>query len=225
MNICTVIFDLDGTLLDTTEGVLESIMYTAKKLKFDDLPHELLLKCIGPPIQSSFIKHYGCGIEQARRATKIFREYYKKEALFKAVPYDGIYNLCQYLFINGYRMAIATYKREDYALKLLEKFHFNQYFSVIHGADNESILTKVDIINMCIDELEADRDQCVLIGDTEHDALGAEKSQINFIGVTYGFGFHSTSEVYKYKNIGTASFPLEILKFIDSNYHSYHINC
>ena len=189
MKIRNVIFDLDGTLLDTTDGILESAAYAARKLGYPELPRETMLKFIGPPIQRSFREHYGATEKQAQAAANVFRDYYKTRALLKATPYEGIYSLCETLKEHGIRMAVATYKREDYALDLLKHYGFDRYCDPMHGADNNNVLKKEDIVEMCIREMGARKGACVLIGDTEHDAAGAQKAEVPFLAVTYGFGY------------------------------------
>lgn len=207
--IRNVIFDLDGTLLDTSAGILESARYAAASLGFPELSYETLLTFVGPPTQQSFIRHYGCSAVTAQKAAEVFREYYKTTALLKAVPYEGIYSLCEELQENGIRMAVATYKREDYALKLLHHFGFDRYCSSMHGADN-NVLKKEDIVCLCREEMSAKREETVLVGDTEHDASGAQKAGISFLAVTYGFGYESAEDTLAFPSIGAADTPLEI---------------
>ena len=208
--IKNVIFDLDGTLLDTREGIIESAKYTAKELGYPELPYETMLKFIGPPIQNSFMRFYGCNESEAQYASEFFREYYKTKTLFMASPYDGIYDLCRLLKRNGIKMAVATYKREDYALELLNHFGFGEFCDPMHGADNDNVLKKEDIIRMCIDEMGASLEDSVLIGDTDNDAKGAAMAGIPFIAVTYGFGFKDEESLQTYPNIGVAGTPMEV---------------
>lgn len=209
-----ILFDLDGTLLNTTEGVLESAIFAAKQLGYPELPHETMLNFVGPPIQNSFIKYYGCDIEKAQEAANIFRQYYKDKALLKADYYEGIMDLLNQLKAAGKKIAVATYKREDYAITILQHFGIADFCDTLHGADNFNKLTKADIVNICIDELGEPKNEVILIGDTEHDAIGAEKAGVAFLGVTYGFGFKTIEDVNKYPNMGCATTPLEILKFV-----------
>ncbi|MCR5792850.1 MAG: HAD hydrolase-like protein [Lachnospiraceae bacterium] len=210
--IKNVIFDLDGTLLDTREGIIESAKYAAKVLGLPELSYETMLTFVGPPIQNSFMNHYGCDAKMAQEAANVFRDYYKREeALFLAKPYDGIFELCQCLKDEGIRMAVATYKREDYAVHLLKHFGFDRYCDPMHGADNNNVLKKSDIVRMCQEEMGAGKTDTVLIGDTENDAVGAKNADISFVAVTYGFGFQKESDVEKYPCIGLASTPMEIL--------------
>ena len=211
--IKNVVFDLDGTLLDTSEGIIESAVYAARQLGYDALPHETMLRFVGPPIQQSLMTFYGCDPETAQKGAEFFRDYYKTTALLKATAYNGIFELCSVLQKNGVNMAVATYKREDYALMLLRHFGFDQYCVSMHGADNLNVLKKEDIVRLCQQEMGAENENSVLIGDTEHDALGALKSHTPFLAVTYGFGFKSEDDI-KYPHIGTASCPMEIADII-----------
>ncbi len=214
MNIKNVIFDLDGTLLDTTEGVLESVKYAVSQLGYDLLDQETMLEFVGPPIQESFMRFYGCDIDTAQNAANIFRDYYKDVALLKAEPYDNIFELCDILKSNGIKMAVATYKREDYAIKLLKHYNFDRYCNPIHGADNNNNLRKEDIVYLCLKEMGATNENSVLVGDTVHDANGAAKAKTPFIAVTYGFGFKTTKEAEQYENIGVASNTIDIARII-----------
>ena len=209
-----ILFDLDGTLLDTTDGVLESAIYAAMQLGYPELPHEIMLKFVGPPIQNSFIKYYNCDEIKAQQAANVFRRYYKDKALLKAKYYDGIIEVLKELKTRGRKIAVATYKREDYAIVLLRHFGIAEYCDSMHGADNFNKLTKADIVNICIDEMNEPKEEVVLIGDTEHDAIGANKAGVSFLGVTYGFGFKSDADVNEFNNIGCANTPKEILNYI-----------
>lgn len=215
--IKNVIFDLDGTLLNTTEGVIESVKYTARSLGYPMLSSKKFLKFIGPPIQQSFMTYYGADRDRAQVAADTFRKYYKDTALLKAVPYEGIYELCEILQKNHIKMAVATYKREDYALTLLKHFHFQEYCNPVHGADNHNKLKKEDIIEICIEEMGGKKGETVLIGDTLNDAMAAEKAGILFIAVTYGFGLKSLEDVEAYANIGYADTPLRIVDIVLSS--------
>ena len=210
-----VLFDLDGTLLDTTEGVLESAIYAAKKLGYKELPYEQMLSFVGPPIQTSFINHYGCNAERAQEAANIFRTYYKENALFKAKLYPGMIEVLEKMKEKGVKMGVATYKREDYAISILEHFGIAPFCISMHGADHFNKLTKADIVNLCINEMTSNREDVILVGDTEHDAIGAKNAMVDFLGVTYGFGFKSVADVSVYPNIGCVHSTFDILKFVD----------
>ena len=120
MKKSAVLFDLDGTLLDTTDGVLESAMHAAVSLGREPLPHETMLRFVGPPIQESFMRYYGMDEAGAQEAANRFRCYYKENALFKAKPYPALIETLTALSGNGIVLGVATYKREDYAIQVLQ---------------------------------------------------------------------------------------------------------
>lgn len=211
----TAVFDLDGTLLDTSAGVLASVRYTIEHFGFRALTEEELRSFIGPPIQDSFAKAYGLEGDILQRIATVFRKRYKEADLLKAVPYDGIYDVFERLIDNGIKPAIATYKRQDYATEILVHFGFDKYTDIMYGADHENKLKKSDIIrNAICDAGVSDPGEAVMIGDTDNDAIGAKLLNMKFIGVTYGFGFHTTADVEKFPNIGAARTADEISRLI-----------
>ncbi len=210
------IFDVDGTLLNTTEGIVASAKYTIDKMGFKPLDDEQLLAFIGPPIQDSFAEAYHLEGEILQKIATCFRDHYKDHELFKAMPYDGIYDLLDELSGRGVKLAVATYKRQDCVETLLRHFGFDKYTSIICGADHENKLKKVDIIRQCMDALgEHDYSKAVMIGDSSNDAVGACKTGMDFIGVTYGFGFKSLPEVFELRAVGASDSPEGILQFFD----------
>ena len=201
-----VLFDLDGTLLDTSIGILESVQFTIAHLNLKSLPEKVLHRFVGPPVQDSFVREFGFSIEDAQRAADIFRNYYKNFGLLKASIYEGILDFLVFLRKEGYKVAVATYKRHDYAISLLDSFGVSTLCNVVNGADNNNVLKKSDIVLKCIEDLGIKNfNECVLIGDTDHDAVGAQQVGIDFIGVTYGFGFKSRKEIEQFKNAGYAT--------------------
>lgn len=210
-----VIFDVDGTMLDTTEGVLASVKYTIDKFGYDMLSEEQLKSFIGPPVQESFARHYGLSGDILQELATAFRDRYKDIDLLKAVPYNGIYEAFDALRENGIKTAVATYKREDYAITLLKKFSFDRYTDIIFGGDHENKLKKSDIIEKCIATSKVtDKRRVVMIGDTLNDAVGAEKIGVDFIAVTYGFGFKSEADLNNTSYVGCADTPMGVLDFI-----------
>ena len=208
------VFDVDGTLLDTTQGVLSAAAHAIDMLGLPHLTHEQMLTFIGPPIQNSFRRYYDLSDEEVQRAADIFRAQYKDVDLLKAVPYEGIYETLQQLMDGGIKLAVATYKRQDYAVTLLRHFHFDDYTDILYGADNLNKLKKKDIIIKCMNDLGVyDYSRAVMIGDSDNDALGAQAIGMNFIGVTYGFDFSSSGDVGKFPNIGYADKPTDIIKY------------
>lgn len=207
-----VIFDVDGTLLDTAEGVLASVSYAIEKCGLLPLSEEQMLTFIGPPIQKSLANYYELEPSEIQKIADVFRAHYSEVDLLKARPYDGIYHVFDVLKEHKIKLAIATYKREDYALRLLKHFGFDRYTSVIYGADNANKLKKKDIIQKCMVDLQIqDVAKIVMVGDSDNDAIGAQELGIQFIGVTYGFDFKTCEDVRKFPSIGCASQTEDII--------------
>lgn len=200
-----VIFDLDGTLLDTSEGILSAAKYAITTCG-KNLPSQAVLDSyIGPPIQQSFAKTFGISGEELANMALCFRNRYKDYDLLKAKPYENIFTLCQKLLDVGFSLAVATYKREDYANILLKHFGFDKYMKVICGSDFAGQLTKADIIKKAIASAGIeDYKDVLMIGDTEHDAIGASALGLAFVGVTYGFGFKNRNELNGENIVGIA---------------------
>ena len=215
-----VVFDLDGTLLDTSEGIFSAVKYTINKFGLESLDVDTMKTFIGPPIQDSFKRVFGFEDKVISEMAATFRNRYKGENLLLAKPYDGIYEVFEYLNSVGIKSAIATYKREDYAIRLLKHFHFDRYTDLIYGSDFEGKLKKKDIIELalkkaCVD----DYSKALMIGDSDNDSIGATSIGIKFLGVTYGFGFKTKEDVYQFNSIGVADNTKEIIEIISGGKH------
>ena len=192
MKIKAVIWDVDGTLLNTQEGLTAAYRYTIEQCHLPTKTDEELSSFIGPTPQTIFMTHFGLNEEDAQHAANIFRERYKSHDLFKAFLYPGVEEVLSSLDEAGIQQAIATNKRQDYATEICELFGLDDYCAPIIGADNENKLTKADIIKKCLEELEiSDPSSVVMIGDTEGDKQAAQAASVQFLGVNYGFGFRN----------------------------------
>ena len=213
-----VIFDLDGTLLDTSEGVFASVRHTVEALGKPALDEATLRTFIGPPVKLSLIRLYGLDEDAANHATEIFRTQYKDHDLLKAEPYAGIKELIRALRAKGYKIGVATLKREDYALTLLEHYHFTELCDSICGSDFASKMTKADVLHKCLNTLSLSPSEAVLIGDTSSDGKGAKEAGVDFMAVTYGFGPDTKEEWQEYDPVYTANDTHEIGTFLGVNF-------
>lgn len=210
-----VIFDLDGTLLDTSEGIYRSVSYVMETLGLPPVSADIMRTFIGPPIQKSFARVYGMDKEEADKAAALFRDRYKEDDILLATPYEGIFDTINALNATGIRTAVATYKRQDYAEKILIHFGFDRICDAMCGSDAQGLLSKKDIIENAMRSVGvSERRRCVMVGDSDNDAAGAADIGVPFIGVTYGFGFAGKDDVDEFINIGAASSPKEILRFV-----------
>lgn len=210
-----VLFDLDGTLVDTSKGVIDCIRMTIDKLNLPKLSMEDTLKFIGPPLQDSFRDICHLDEDTVNLAVKTFRSYYVGDNLFNVVVYEGIFELLELLKSKGIKVAVATYKQEAFAKTLLEHLGIAKYCDYIYGSDPQGVLTKADIVQKCIDSFGVDNSQVVLIGDSHFDAIGAKHANVDFMAVTYGFGFKSPSDVQPYDCVYTATDVHQLIQIID----------
>lgn len=208
------VFDLDGTLMDTGIGVLSSVRHVIKIKGLPELSEETIQSFVGPPVQVSFQNIYGMSKEAAWECAEVFREQYKNVDLLKADAYPGIYDCLQALRDKGIKTAVATYKRHDYAVKLLNYYCFDRYFDIMYGADMEGKYTKKDIIRKCMDDLGiTDYRSALMIGDTSNDAKGAMEIGMDFMGVTYGYGYRTEDDMKEYPYVASVNRIEDIVKY------------
>ena len=183
-------FDLDGTLTDPALGITNSIMYALKQFAIEVARREDLYVFIGPPLFASFQKYYHFDDAKADQAVTLYREYFAKQGLYENTPYPHIHDTLKTLKDMGYQLAVATSKPEPFARTILEHFELAAYFDVISGSDiNDRQESKADVIKRALDRLgNPPRETCLMIGDREHDAIGAKANQMDCLGVTYGYG-------------------------------------
>ena len=137
----TVLFDLDGTLLDTSEGILGAVKYAQQQMNLPSLPDSRLREFIGPPPVESYKRIFGVDEAIAQQAAFFHRKYGSEHGLFEAQHYPGISELLQNLKNSGRFLGVATLKREDTAQKILAHFNLKQYFDVIAGIDTKEQLS------------------------------------------------------------------------------------
>ena len=186
----TILFDLDGTLTDPGIGITNSVAYALDKwgIKVNDRTE--LYKFIGPPLVESFEKYYGFSHDDALLALKQYREYFSEKGLFENEVYNGIVELLEALKEQGKRLIVATSKPEVYSKRILEHFDLYKYFDFLAGAtfDGKRV-KKNDVIAYAIESCGIDDlSSVVMIGDREHDVLGAACFGIDSIGVLWGYG-------------------------------------
>lgn len=194
-----ILFDLDGTLVDSASGVIKSIDYTIDFLNLPQLSKEEKKALVGLPIFNSFKEYYKMDDYSAEYATQIFRDIYKKDFLYDASLYKNVASTLGRLRDCRYKLAIASYKKDNYCRLLLKYLQVDKMFDFIQGSNSNNKLTKTDIIRHCIKNFNITLDKILMVGDTIHDALGAENIGIDFVGVSYGFG--NKNELYNCKNI------------------------
>ena len=182
-----VLFDFDGTLYDTVEGIAKSAQYALQKLGVSAQLDEL--RCFaGPPLVDKFMEVYGFSHEKAWEARKLFQERYLPIGVYESRPFPGMTDFLAALREKGLTLAVATSKPLALAEKLLSGAGLRDFFSVVRGSTLEgNNNTKQEIVEGVLSDLGADKKDCVLIGDTKYDVAGAHAAGIACIGVRYGY--------------------------------------
>lgn len=187
-----ILFDLDGTLSQSEQGILNSIIYTLNKYERGIPSRDELRKFIGPPLHESFMTLMGVDEKQGFKAVDVYREYFAKKGIYENELYIGILDLLKELSDQGKIIGLATSKPEKYANQILEYFKIDGYFDSVTGAFMDGKRTdKTEIIDHALSLYpEMDKSDVVMIGDRRNDMIGACNHQVDCIGVAYGYGSH-----------------------------------
>ncbi len=185
-----IIFDLDGTLTDNTQGIRNSLLYALEHMQIHGYSEKVLEKFIGPPLQWGFSQLFGLNERNTKLAVEYFRDYYSENGWHENEPYPGIYQLLEDLHHAGVKMYVATSKLEKFAQKIIEHFEFDKYILQLKGADyGGHNATKSSII---FDVLATHRIKpavnVAMVGDTVYDITGGNENGLSTVAVGYGFG-------------------------------------
>lgn len=184
-----IIFDLDGTLSDSKEGITKSVQYALKKVGIieDDLDN--LNHFVGPPMVEEYMKSYGMSKEKAFETLDYYRERYVPTGIYETKIYPGIKEILEALKQNSFKMGMATSKPEGMAEEVAKYLEIFDYFDIICGADlHGPIQSKASVLNKLFETSDFKKEESVLIGDTKFDVEGANEVGIDSLGVSWGTG-------------------------------------
>jgi len=184
-----ILFDLDGTLTDPYDGIINSFQHAFAHFGIREDDPDKLRRFIGPPLRETF-SEYGIDPSQHEKAVSVYREHFGTAGLYENVLYDGIADLLEALTDRGYILAIASSKAEIYVKKIAEHFGIARYFSFIGGSEFDGRRSgKAEVIQYVLSSLGVyPTDEVYMIGDREHDIIGAKTCGITGVGVLYGYG-------------------------------------
>jgi len=184
-----VLFDLDGTLTDSQEGIIKSVEYALVKMGIDITGRLDPDVVVGPPLMHTFMETYGFSRKIAEKIYEYFQERYSTIGKFENRPYDGILDLLKLLHEQGIYSYLATSKPQIHAQAIVEKFGIFPYLSMISGSQLGGTEDKALMIKRILDSIDSrDEGTVVMVGDRKYDAIGAHNQHIPVILVEYGYG-------------------------------------
>ncbi len=183
-------FDLDGTITDSSPGIVNSLIYALDKLGIRETDRQKLCRFIGPPMIESFQKFYGMTEDESWHAIDLYREYYNDRGIFENSVYDGLEDVFCSLRERGKHLAVATSKPLQYAKQIITHFSLDDYFDAIAGAEMDyGRSAKSEVIRYAMDLCGVkDPADVLMVGDREYDVNGAKEAGMDCLGVLYGFG-------------------------------------
>lgn len=210
----TILFDLDGTLTDSKEGILNCLRYAFEKMNVRVPPEEELLRFIGPPFQESMRDFCGFGPEQIREATRLYRERYAPIGKFENAPAPGMAELCARLKERGYTLAVASSKPEPMCVPICEKFGFAPSMDAIVGSGPSDDWVKEDVIREALRRLgNPDPGTVLMVGDRKFDVEGARAFGMDCVGVEF-FGYAEAGELERAGALAVFSTAEDLEAFI-----------
>lgn len=185
-----ILFDLDGTLTNSKEGIVNSVKYALKHFGIEENDEEKLQLFIGPPLKQQFMEQYGLDSEKALEAVKVYRERYVPIGMFENELYEGVETMLKDLSKAGKKIALASSKPIKMCEKIMEHFNVAKYFDVIVGSEDIGAKsTKTGVIEAAVEYFNLEKKQSVvMVGDRKYDIIGAKNCGLFCVGVTYGFG-------------------------------------
>jgi len=183
----SILFDLDGTLTDSGEGIINCAILALQHFNLPIPSREDLRVFVGPPLRDSFIRH-GVPEDRAEEAIAVYRSRYIPIGKYENSPYPGIRELLQTLCEHGHRLYVATSKPEEMSVDILNHFDLAKYFTKICGASMDKSRSNKEAVIAYRLETTGEKDNMIMVGDTKFDIIGAAFHGIPAIGVSWGYG-------------------------------------
>ena len=209
-----LLFDLDGTIIDSQDGILNAVQHTLSQYGIKESKKNLYCY-IGPPILDSLIHFHHFSLKEAQLAVPIYREYYAQHGMKQNPLFPGVWDMLQIFLQKGKKLAIATSKPVEVAVPILEDLKLTPFFHFIGGSSLSGERPhKSDVIRHVIDRLPVqDLSKAVMIGDRCYDIAGAKKVGISSVGILYGYG--SRKELEEAGADQIAETPIDLISLIE----------
>lgn len=213
-----IIFDFDGTVVNTGEGILKSLQYSFKEMG-DNVPElNELEKFIGPPIYFSFTHYYGIGEDKVQQYIKKYRERYQVKGIYECELYNNMLSLLGTLKACGCLLGVASSKPEHLIFDVADYLNITSAFDAIVGVktDNSNHSSKRDIVLEAMEKLGAkDKSQVLMVGDRHYDITGAKEAGVKACACLWGYGNKEEFEEYEADYI--VSDPMEIVDIVNNS--------
>ena len=184
-----IIFDLDGTLIDTGEGIINAIYYCIAQRNMKTIDKRTAKSFVGPPLVESFAKVFNLTKKEATECARVFRVYYAEKGKFESKPYDGIIELLTRLNKLGCRLFVGTSKPTVFAKDIIDNCQLTKLFVDIQGSNLDNTLSKKsEVIDYLVNKYRLEREDTIMVGDKHNDIEAAKKAGIDSLGVLYGYG-------------------------------------
>ena len=183
----TILFDLDGTLTDSGEGIINCVIYALERFGLPIPEKESLRYFVGPPLHESFVKQ-GVPADRAEEAVAVYRERYVPIGMFENTPYPGVREMLESLVSAGHTLYVASSKPEWMCVEILKHFDLAGYFKMICGATMDTSRTNKEAVIEYLIQENGKTGNMIMVGDTKFDVLGAKFHGIPCIGVSWGYG-------------------------------------
>ena len=208
-----VVFDLDGTILDSHEGICKCFQKALKAYGVEESVDNIK-KLLGPPLSKTIITKYGFSKEDGAAAMKIHMKRLKEKGIYECKIYEEIPEMLKNLYDNGIKMAIATNKPEEASVLQLKHLELAKYFDIIVGNNwTQTRGSKGDFIRMAMKHMGVeDKSEVCMVGDRYNDLEGGVENGLDTIGVTYGYG--SEEEIVNCKPTHIAKKPSDIADIV-----------
>ncbi len=212
------LFDLDGTLIDTSPGIINALRKNEEELGIPPLPEETLKKFIGPPLEWSFEEYYRVSPETAHIYTLNYRKIYGAEGVRLSRLYPCIPETLRFIREQGGRCAVCSLKAAEMVGEALSPYQLEPLFDAVVGRSEQNP-TKADTIRAAMRALHwEDFSSTVLLGDSRYDGEGAKEAGIDFLPLTYGFGFSEPGSLEGLPRVGVAREPSDVFRFVKEQF-------
>ena len=212
------VFDLDGTLMDTYPGVVVSFTKAEQELGLRHLSDQELRTVIGPALEDSFYRLYGLEGEDNQHALDVFnRLYASMEGAGNSPFYPGMEEMLKGLKAKGCKLSVATMKPWLFTRICLEAKGASELFDSVACYQDNSGVSKAQLILQTLEEMGGSPEEAVMVGDTASDGRGAAEAGLDFVAVTWGFGFHGKEDLTDVAHVCCANTMEELQSFLESS--------